>query len=263
MKFIRTLLVFVFWGAIIQNNYSQTVSNNAFGSGESLKFVASYYMSSLWTDLAEINMEVSEIKTSSNELYRLKCTASTYQAWDSYFKIRDLYESYVDKVSVRPLLFKRSIDEGGYTKNIKYVYKWNSGLVNATSQKKTYPEEKKVINISNETYDLVSVLYMIRNINFKSMTEGEVLKVKVLIDLKEEFVYVKYSGIENISVGDYGKKQCYKLTVSLKDDKILKGKDANNIWLTTDKNRVPVLIKAEIPVGSIQVRLVEMNGLLN
>ena len=51
---------------------------------------------------------------------------------------------------------------------------------------------------------------------------------------------------------------CYKLSVSLKDEKILKGKDLNNIWLTADAKRVPVLIKAEIPVGSIQVRIAEM-----
>ena len=99
---------------------AQVVKNTAFKAGESLKFVASYNMSSLWTDLAEITMDVSKIKTSSQSLYRLKCAATTYQAWDSYFKIRDLYESYVSMESVKPFLFKRSIDEGGYKKNIKY-----------------------------------------------------------------------------------------------------------------------------------------------
>ncbi len=242
---------------------SQKIQNNAFQSGESLRFIASYYMSSLWADLAEINMEVSTIKTSSQELYRLKCTAATFESWDSYFKIRDLYESYVDKESVKPYLFKRSIDEGGYKKNIKYIYKWNSGLVNATVQRKTDAEQKFNVSISNETFDLVSVLYMIRNIDFRTKKPGDIIKIKVLIDAKEEIVSVKYSGIEVINVVNYGKKSCYKLSISLKDEKILKGKDMNNIWLTADKNMVPVLIKAEIPVGSIQVRLVEMKGLRN
>ena len=247
----------------IKTGISQNVTNSSFQSGESLKFIASYYMSSLWTDLAEINMEVSEVKTSSQELYRLKCTASTYQAWDSYFKIRALYESYVDKVSVKPYLFKRSIDEGGYKKNIKYVYKWNSGIVNVTTQRKTNPEQKSQINIADQTYDLVSILYMIRNLDFTAKKPGDIIKIKVLIDAKEEIVSVKYSGKETINVSNYGKKVCYKLSVALKDDKILKGKDTNNIWLTADKNMVPVLIKAEIPVGSIQVRLDEMKGLRN
>jgi hypothetical protein len=43
----------------------------------------------------------------------------------------------------------------------------------------------------------------------------------------------------------------------------MKNKSTNNIWLTADKNRVPVYIKADIPVGSIQVRLIEASGLRN
>lgn len=255
------LILFLIFNTLICN--SQNIENSAFQSGESLHFIASYYMSSLWSDLAEINMEVSTIKTSSQELHRLKCTAATFEAWDSYFKIRDLYESYIDKESVKPYLFKRSIDEGGYKKNIKYIYKWNSGLVNATVQRKTDEEQKFNVPISNETFDLVSVLYMIRNIDFSAKMPGDILKLKVLIDAKEEIVTVKYGGIEVINVVNFGKKSCYKLSVSLKDEKILKGKDTNNIWLTADKNMVPVLIKADIPVGSIQVRLVEMKGLRN
>lgn len=255
MKKVITIVLLAIIVSVLQ---AQTVTNTAFKSGEKLTFVASYYMSSLWTDLAEITMQVSTVKTSSRELYRLKCAASTYQAWDSYFKIRDLYESYVDKTTVKPLLYKRSIDEGGYKKNVKYVYKWKSGIVNATVQKRTHPETKSEIKISDETYDLVSVLYMIRNLDYASMKVGDILKIKVLIDAKEEAVAVKYRGTETINVANLGKKNCHKLSVSLKDDSILKGKDLNNIWLTADQNKVPVLIKAEIPVGSIQVRLSEM-----
>lgn len=256
--FCLTILLCVF-----TTGFSQVVTNSSFKSGEKLTFIASYYMSSLWTDLAVVNMEVSDIKTSSQELYRLKCTASTYQAWDSYFKIRDLYESYIDKEKVQPYLFKRSIDEGGYRKTYKYVYKWNSGKVNVTTQKKTNPEQKFQIDVKDETYDLVSVLYMIRNIDFASRMVGDKINIKVLIDAKEEIITLKYSGKENIEIAGYGKKTCYKLSVSLKDDKILKGKDLNNIWLTADKNKIPVLIKAVIPVGSIQVRIAEMTGLRN
>lgn len=242
---------------------AQLVTNTSFENGEKLKFIASFYMSSLWTDIAEINMEVSSVKTSSQELYRLKCTASTFQKWDSFFKIRDLYESYVNKTSLKPYLFKRSVDEGGYTLNMKYIYKWKSNLVNASIQKRSHPEKKVSVEISQNTYDLVSVLYMIRNIDFEKNKIGNIIKVSVLIDAKEEVVAVKYRGIETKNVVGLGNVKCYKLAVSLKDEEILKGKDNNNIWLTADKNRIPVLIKAEIPVGSVQIRLANMTGLKN
>jgi hypothetical protein len=259
----KIAILFICFIAFLSLSNAQTVQNNSFKSGEKLKFVASYYMSSLWADLAEISMDVSDMKTSTQDLYRLKCTASTYQSWDSYFKIRDLYESYVDKVTVKPYLFKRSVEEGTYKKNAKYVYKWKSGIVSATIQRMTDPEYKMDIDIAPNTYDIVSLIYLIRTMDFSKKKIGDIIKTKVMFDEKEEVVTIKYAGIETINVANYGKKQCYKLSISLKDDKVLKGKDSNNVWFTADKNMIPVLIKAEIPVGSVQIRLVEMAGLKN
>lgn len=258
-----SLLLLFFITAFHFYSDAQVIKNTSFQSGEKLQFVASYYMSSLRADLAEISMEVSDMKTSTQDLYRLKCTASTYQSWDSYFKIRDLYESYVDKVTVKPYLFKRSVEEGTYRKNAKYVYKWKSGIVSATIQRMTDPEYKMDIDVAPNTYDIVSVIYLLRTMDFSKKKVGEITKIKVMFDEKEEIVTIKYAGTETINVAKYGKKQCYKLSISLKDDTVLKGKDSNNVWFTADKNMVPVLIKAEIPVGSVQIRLVEMTGLKN
>ena len=34
-------------------------------------------------------------------------------------------------------------------------------------------------------------------------------------------------------------------------------------WVTADKNRIPILVKAKIPVGTVKMHLVEWNGLKN
>ena len=66
--------------------YSQ---NNAVSSNEKLTFTAAYNMSGLMTDLAEVTMETSPVKTSKATLLKLKCTATTYSKWDNFFKIVD------------------------------------------------------------------------------------------------------------------------------------------------------------------------------
>lgn len=38
------------------------------------------------TDLAEVIMQTSAAKTSKTTLLRLKCNATTYRKWDSFFK---------------------------------------------------------------------------------------------------------------------------------------------------------------------------------
>jgi len=34
-------------------------------------------------------------------------------------------------------------------------------------------------------------------------------------------------------------------------------------WVTADENRIPVLVKAKIPVGTVKMHLIEWNGLKN
>lgn len=259
--FILIAISFGFQTFAQEGNYK----NKSFQANEKLTYIASYYMSGLWSDIAELNMEVSEVKTKTKTYYRLTAKASTYSSWDSYFKIRDLYESYVDPENTQPSLFKRLIDEGGYQKDVKFVYKRNQGLVSSTIKRGKGKPVSKSTKISKNANDLISILYNSRNIDFSSFRPGQTKKFNVLFDsgnsVKEETITVKFLGTENIKLDKHGKKECYKLSIAMKDEQVLKGKDTNILYLTADKNRVPVLIKAQIPVGSIQIRLSDMSGL--
>ncbi len=245
------------------NLKSQNIVNTAFKGGEELKFIASYNMSGLWTDLAQIKMSVKAVRMNDKNLYKLVSTARTYTKWDSYFMIRDSYQSWVNPKTIKPYIYKRDINEGGYTIKVKYIFKRKSLVAKSTMQVRQNPVKSSTVKISSNTYDLASVIYYIRNFNYNQMAVNTVKTVTVLIDNKLTKIQLKYRGKESIKVASYGTKTCYKIGISLKDENIMKNNPTNNIWLTADKNKVPVLIKAVIPVGSIQMRLSEMNGLRN
>ena len=105
-------------------------------SGEKLVFASSYNMSGLMTQLAQVTMETETMKTSKNTFLHLSCQASTYSKWDSFFKIRDLYESYVNPMTLKPSLYKRNIFEGGFTKTEKYIFKPDGKTIISTSKRK-------------------------------------------------------------------------------------------------------------------------------
>lgn len=246
-------------GAINVSCFSQSMPDNAFQAGEILKFKGSYFMSSLWADLAEVNIEVSDYNAQGRSLYSIQATASTYSNYDSFFKIRDLYQSWVDKANLKPYMFKRVVDEGGYQFNMKYV-------IQRASLQAKYDYERKgilkssVINITEDTQDLVSVLYYIRTLDYDKMSYNKIISISVLVDDKVENLNLTYKGKETLKTDAFGSKSCYKLGISI-NNKALVNKETNSIWLTADKNRIPVLVKAEIPVGSIQLRLVEAKGI--
>lgn len=233
----------------------------AFGqikSGEKFVYSGSYNMSGLMTQLAQITLSTNTISTSKNTYLHLSCELATYSKWDKFFKMRDLYESYVDPISLMPSLYKRSIDEGGWTKKEKYVIKGTS--VASTSQKRNKPETKNKFVIGASTQDVVSLLYKVRTIDFSKMNVGQTKSFVIVFDEKQIPVQVKFMGTETVNAGNLGSKSCYKISVDAKTN-VLKGKDKNLIWLTADRNRVPVLMKFSIPVGTGQLILTSASGI--
>ena len=258
MKYIFLLTLF-----ISSFGFSQ---NTAFQSGEKLTFTASYNMSGALTELAQVTMETSEVKTSKTTLLKLKFTAATFSKWDSFFKIRDLYESYVNPKNVKPYLYKRDIYEGGYTKFVQYKYSYSKGIVSSLIKKKkkgggTY-DQNSTVNITANTRDIVSTIYYLRTLDFSSYSPGKTIALTVLFDNKPTEIVVKYLNQETIST-NIGSKACYKLAISIKNSDILKGTNDNLLWLTADENKILVFAKFKVAVGNGELKIKSATGLKN
>ena len=235
-----------------------TSKAQAIKPGERLVFAGSYNMSGLMTQLAQVTMATENVTTSKNTYLHLSFELSTYSKWDSFFKIRDIYESYVNPQTLKPSLYKRSIDEGGYKKKEKYVFKGNT--ITSTVKKRNYPESGKTFSIGASTQDVVSLLYKLRTMDLSKFKEGQTQNLVIVFDEKQIPVTLKYRGKETVSAGNLGKKECYKISIGAKTD-ALKGKDKNLIWLTADDKKIPALLKFSIPVGTGQLALTSASGL--
>lgn len=253
MKKTLFILCALFLVSANTNLYSQTIR-----SGEKLVFAGSYNMSGLMTKLAQVTMTTETVATAKNSYLHLSCELSTYSKWDSFFKIRDIYESYVNPVNFSPSLYKRSIDEGGYTKKEKYAFKGTT--INSTSRKKNRPETQKTFTIGASTQDVISMFYKVRTMDLSKFKEGQTQTMMIVFDEKQVPVTLKFMGKETINAGNLGNKECYKISIGAKTD-ALRGKDKNLIWLTADAKKVPALLKFSIPVGTGQLALTSASGI--
>jgi len=249
-KFIFTIILILSYSF----SFSQIKPN------ERLVYAASYNMSGLMTQLAEVTMETEMMKTSKNTFLHLSIQAATFSKWDSFFKIRDLYESYVNPITLQASLYKRSIKEGGYSKTEKYIFKSDRKTIISTSKTNSKPETKKTFTVGTSTQDIVSVIYKLRTIDFQNYKNGQTKSFVIVFDETEFPVLVKFMGIETVSTGNLGTKNCYKISISAKTN-ALKGKDKNLIWLTADSKKIPALIKFSIPVGTGQLTLSNATGI--
>lgn len=253
MKKIFIIACFSFLLSSYSDNNSVQIK-----SGEKLVYAGSYNMSGLMTQIAQVTMSTENVTTSKNNYLHLSCELSTYTKWDSFFKIRDIYESYVNPATLKPSLYKRSIDEGGYTKKEKYAFKGNN--VKSTVNKKNQPESQKTFTIGANTKDVISLLYKVRTIDFSKFKAGQTQSMMIVFDETEIPVTLKFMGKETVNAGNLGKKECYKISIGAKTD-ALRGKDKNLIWLTADTKKIPAFLQFSIPVGTGQLALTSATGI--
>lgn len=255
---MRIPIIFILLNTL---TYNVNAQNNAVAAGEKLVFTASYNMSGILTDLAQVNMETSEVKTSKSTLLKLKCTAVTYSKWDNFFKIRDLYESYVNPKTLTPYLYNRDVNEGSYYKNMKYTFSTSSNSVKSIQKKKNNKIEHKDLKINAGTKDIVSTIYYMRLLDFKKMSVGTKKTFTILFDREEIKGLITYLGKETISTA-IGTKSCYKLAIGSSEN-VLQGKNSNYLYLTADENKIPVYGKFKIPVGNGELKIKSASGLKN
>lgn len=257
----------LFFLIVLSFSLAANAQNNAFQAGEKLTFTAGYNMSGMMTDFAQVTMETSNVKTKSATLLRLKCNATTYTKWDNFFKIRDLYESYVNPKTLTPYLYKREINEGGHYKFVKYNFKHRSNTVKSLIRKKSknFPsgfwDREATVKINGSTKDIVTTIYHLRSLDIKKAAIGDSDSFIVLFDNKETKFRFTYVAKETINTA-IGKKECYKLRINLTNNNALKGNN-NYLWLTADENKIPVLAKFKIAVGSGELKIKSATGLKN
>ena len=239
--------------AIFQVGVSQIKPN------EILIFSGSYELGGMMTNLAQVTMRTEPVNTSKKSYLRLSIEVSTFDKWDSFFKIRDLYESYVEPITLKPSLYKRNVLEDGYTKTEKYSFNAAGTSLTSVASRMKRAETKRTLNVPASANDVVSMVYKLRMIDLSKIKNGQSLPFVIIFDEKQLPVWVKLLGKETIPAGNLGKKECYKLSISAKTNK-LKGADKNLIWISADSKRIPCLIKFSIPVGVGQVTLLKATG---
>lgn len=247
--------------SIAQNSSDCHITNSAFEPGEQVTYQISYTWFFLWTDVGEVNFTVSWDKKSNKDLLHLKSTGFTYPFYDSFFKVRDLYESWVDPKTMQPIYFNRDIYEGGYSKENEYKFDWLKNQVSTRVRKKKGVNQYDTLRIENCTFDVISAIYAARNYNYSNIKKDKIFPVTVLFDKEIYRIGFKFIGKENKNIRGFGKLNCLKFMVDVVVGDIFSGDQKIYVWVTDDLNHLPVYIESPIIVGAIKAKMIQVKGL--
>lgn len=227
--------------------------------GEELTYKLYYKLGFLWVPTGEVVFRSSE----STDFYTIEAEGKTYGAYDPIFKVRDHFYSKIDKASMKPVEFIRNVHEGNYRRYFRTVFDYNQGL--AISQQGKTNDNTSSIECSISEYciqDVLSILYQLRSIAFNDLEKGDNFDLDIFMDNKVYDVNLFYNGIVNDKhIRNLGKFNTHMLIPETIAGNIFDDDDKMKIWVSNDKNRVPLMIESPISVGSIRAVLKSHKGL--
>lgn len=228
----------------------------AFDVGEWFKFRIHYG----FVSAGFATLEVKESTLNNNKIFHVVGKGYTVGLSRFFFKVDDLYESYIDKATRNPYRFVRKINEGGYTKN-------QEGFFNQSANKilvKDYKHESEnTFSIPKNTQDIVSAFYYLRNYpNIDKLKQGESISIDMFFDNETTKFKLKFLGRENITT-KFGEVSTMVFRPLVQSGRVFKEKESLTVWISDDNNKLPVRIKASLAVGSIKADLDAFKGLKN
>ncbi len=235
--------------------------NHAFKSGEVLQYDVAYNWGMIWLESATATFKVEAALAAGRKAYRLSGNGSTYPRHDWFFKVRDRFEASLDSASFRPLRFHAEINEGSKHDQHTYLFdpqKEKAYTIITRGGKKT---ELDTLPFSACSIDVLSAIYFARNIDYSKFKTNDTIGISLLLDGKIFPIRIRYMGRENYTSPLYGTYRCVKFKPLLVEGSIFRKGEHMTVWVTDDRNKIPLYIESDIIVGAIKVSLRSMSGL--
>jgi len=221
-----------------------------FKEGEILSYKLKYGF--LTAAEATIKVQASDLKFDNKPTYKLVVDAQTSGTFDIFYKIRDHYDSYIDKVDLTPHFYQENIREASYRRQDKARFYQDS--------KKVVANKGTFATPTTQTFDLVSAYYFARSLDISKLKIGDRFKLNYFLGDEISALEIQYMGKEMVK-SKLGNLRCLKFSPSIKPGRIFKKDSKLYLWITDDGNRVPIKAEVEILVGSVTLEIKSAEGL--
>ncbi|MDD5021398.1 MAG: DUF3108 domain-containing protein [Endomicrobiaceae bacterium] len=194
--------------------------------------------------VGEAILEIREIaEINGRRAYHIYSTAKTLSLLDTFYKVRDENQSWIDIESLCSLKFLADIREGNWIKKQKIDFDHiNAKYILEEEGEFTVGDTKRWVQ------DVLSGLYYFRTIDLEV---GDEYLFDAHADKNTWILKTKVTGRETIKT-KAGVFDCFILEPAMRENTgIFKAKGGLKVWITADNKRIPVKLITKIPIGSI------------
>lgn len=245
--------------AFVNHKYYYKVpeSQLAFQSGEQLVYKLYYNLGVIWIPAGSVTFNVTE----SRDYYEMTALGKTLKSYESLFKVNDYFYSKVDKNTLMPLNAVRTVEEGNYRLYDSISFLRNTQSILSFHGKSKSTAKASVLNYEGEVRDLLSNLYTLRNTDISTYSAGDKISSRMMFDKEIYNINIKFGEKEVTKIKGLGNFNTIKIEPEVLAGHVFKKGDKMEMWISDDGNRIPLLIKSPISVGSIKAVLVSSSNL--
>jgi hypothetical protein len=258
LNFIIPAILFVTFGFTV-NNRQNDHDKNVFGCGEKLEFRVHYG----FINAGEATIQVYPQMYRVNGLvcYKAGVSGRSAGAFDLALRIRDEWVTYMDTSGISPQKFYREIEEGKYRLKEFVHYGYTNDIATVDREGRNGEDKsRKEYAITKDVQDIVSGFYFLRTMNFNKMKVGDTIRTVAFFEDKTYDFQIKFLG-KGIVDTKFGEISAIKLSPIMPDNKLFEGGNSIRMWLSDDKNKIPVKIEADMFVGAVEMDLKSYQGL--
>lgn len=224
-------------------------------ANETLHYTITYKWGLIHKDAAKATLNLRN----SGDHYNIYVYAKTLPWADRVFEVRDTLRSTVLKNGFKVKNYQKITHEGKkYGKDqIDFSYagtvvkgsvsRWREGKDGKVST------SKATLTGKSPSFDMLSVFYYLRLLDFESMKKGHVYNVTIFSGTKTETLSIKSEGIETIKLRDKSKAQAWHLKFTFTRDGKKKSSDDMSAWISTTPQHIPLYLVGKLPVGEVRV----------
>ncbi len=229
-------------------------AKKAFIRGELLTYGAfydSYLTGKVKAGKASMEVKFQGKSMDGRQTYHIVGEGRSTAAFSLFFHVNDRFESYVDEETLLPVFFFRKTHEGDYKYHDEVKFNQLTGSYSSTRKNGKMPPG---------THDIVSAIYYIRTLDFSDMKPGDAQPVTFLLDDSVYTSVIRFEGVDTLAI-DIGIFRCLHFKPMVVTGNVFSQPYPMDVWVTDDKNHIPVLAKSGVIIGSVKMELLEYRGL--
>lgn len=261
--FKRSLSIVVFFllcGASVVYGQCE-LANSTFSPGEKIYFDVYFKWGILMPKAGTAVMSIDEVAFQKKEAIRQQLTFRTTGLIEKAFSMRDTVSTYFSP-ELRPLFYEKHALEDGYyvVDEMRFIYQDGKTYIPT----KRYDRHRTKIDTTHVVngcmFDILSVTMYLRSIDMENVMIGDEFPASFVMGRDIVQIKYRYAGQSVVERGENLKYKTLKFDMDVYDDAVTQTRNAFEIWISDDENRIPIKVRAKLKIGAAEAYFRKVTG---